>query len=93
MTQAQTLGRELNLPQLSDDITRVQATADVQRVIAEMNAAVKEYESWLSAAAVKYGISVDIGDYGSGKFVVIDEHTARIYGREIGDWVSSSETC
>lgn len=42
---------------------------------------------------MKYGVNVDIGDYGSGKFVVIDERTARNYGKEIGDWVSSSETC
>lgn len=87
------MAQELNLPTLSDDLTYQQAEKMIKGVIQEMNTAVTAYESWLSSAAVKYGVDVNIGDYGSGKSVVIDEYTARNYGKDIGDWVHSSETC
>lgn len=84
-----TLAPELNLPVMSDDITYTQAKA----MIEAMTSTTKEYETWLSAAAVKYGVSVDIGDYGSGRFVANSEQLARSYGVSVGDWVSSSSTC
>lgn len=47
----------------------------------------------ISPVAVKHKIWVDLGYYGNGEFVIVDEDGASDYGVEIGGWVSSSESC
>ena len=43
--------------------------------------------------ALKYNIYVTVGDYGNGEFM-LHSYDKDYYGSyEVGDWISSSETC
>lgn len=41
--------------------------------------------------ALEHKIWVEVGDYGNGEHLVLDN--SNYYGYSPGDWVSSSETC
>lgn len=43
--------------------------------------------------ALKYNISVSVGEYGSGEFMLHSYEKDYYRGYEVGDWISSSESC
>lgn len=43
--------------------------------------------------ALRYNIYVGVGEYGNGQFLILNGEEEYYPGYEVGDWVSSSETC
>ena len=43
--------------------------------------------------ALKYNIYVSVGDYGSGEFLLHSYDKGYYSGYDVGDWISSSESC
>lgn len=47
----------------------------------------------VTEVALKYNINVSVGDYGSGEFLLHSYDKDWYSGYEVGDWISSSESC
>jgi len=43
--------------------------------------------------ALEYNLCLELGDYGAGKRLLLNDDEARQYGLTRGDWLYSSETC
>lgn len=47
----------------------------------------------VEGVALKHNIYVSVGEYGNGQFLILNGEEEYYPGYEVGDWVSSSETC
>lgn len=50
-----------------------------------------DVKNLITSVAIAHKIYCEIGEYGNGEFIVLDNQDW--YGCELGDWVSSSEGC
>lgn len=53
----------------------------------------QDTKNLVTPVAIAHKIYCEVGDYGNGEFIVLDQYGVSNYGVAIGDWVSSSESC
>ena len=75
------------------DVTEENAQATLDMLSGALDDFTSFVEDRLSDIAVKYELYVSLGDYGSGRSVIVNESQASNYGMAVGDWLSSSSTC
>lgn len=47
----------------------------------------------VEGVALKHNVYVSVGEYGNGQFLILNGEEEYYPGYNVGDWVSSSETC
>ena len=52
-----------------------------------------DVKNLITSVAIAHRIYCEVGDYGNGEFLVLEQYGASNYGVSIGDWISSSESC
>lgn len=72
-------------------LTKSQAQERLSALLAALNTATSELESAIVDVALEHQLDVSLGDYGSGRSLILeDDHWS---GKDRGEWVYSSETC
>lgn len=60
-------------------------------MVAEYESVISGVEAKLTAYALEHNLELSLGDYGSGRWLILeDDHWS---GKERGEWLYSSETC
>lgn len=72
------------------DISKNLSFKDAQKLIKELEGLTDHVEDVMSDVGVEHQIEVYLGDYGNGRFLVLEDDSD---GYSAGEWRSSSSTC
>lgn len=75
---------------LIDSIDTDNAT-EAQKLVGQLTGLADYTENKLAELGVKHKLYIDIGEYGSGRMLIVEEN--HWSGQEVGSWLPSSETC
>lgn len=78
------------IKQQLQDISKNLSFKDAQKLIKELEGLTDHVEDVMSYVGVEHQIEIYLGDYGNGRFLVLEDDPDGYFA---GEWRSSSSTC